>query len=102
MARARYVVPNLHAAEKVAKPALDRGYCTSRDEYKACRSLAKTLNRGLGRWRDQLATLAWNSLPKEGPGALAYYRDVVYPNTMRRQARFERLKGACGDGNRFD
>lgn len=102
MARARYVVPTLHAAQAVAQPAIDRGFCVSRDEYKACRSLAKTLNRGLGAWRDQLATLAWKSLPKEGPGALAYYRDVVYPNTLRRQARALRLNGAYGDGNRFD
>lgn len=103
MARARYVVPNLHAAQKIAKPALDRGYCTSRDEYKACRSLAKTMNRGLGAWRDQLARSAYNAMPKEGPGALSYYREVIYPNIVRRQARFVRINGGpFGSGNRFD
>lgn len=102
MVKARCVVPNLHAAQKIAQPALDRGYCISRDEYKACRSLAKTLNRGLGAWRDQLATRAYRALPKEGPGALAYYRSVVYPNIMRRHARWIRLDGVPGEGNRFD
>lgn len=102
MSRARYVVPNLHAAQEIAKPALDRGYCTSRDEYKACRSLAKTMNRGLGTWRDQLARAAYKAMPKEGPGASAYRREVIVPNVLRRQARFVRINGSFGSGSRLD
>lgn len=102
MARARYVVPALKAAEAVAEPAITRGHCVNRAEYRACSTLARVGHRGLGTYRDQLACRARAAMPKEGPGALAYYRAVTYPNHQRRYTRYVRINGQPGFGSRFD
>lgn len=102
MSRARVVIPSLRAAEAVAAPALARGRCATRAEYRACSALKRVGLRGLGGYRDQQARKAFAALPKPGPGGLAYYRAVTYPNLLRRNARHERIHGKPGWGSPND
>lgn len=88
--------------DRIAEPAIARGYCATRAEVRSCRALSRLHGRGRGQYRDQQARKAFNTLPHEGPGALAYYRAVVYPNHQRRYARHVRIHGEPGYGSHID
>lgn len=100
--RLRHVIPALRVAESIAAPAIARGRCDSRAEYRACSALARTYLRGMGAYRDALAGRAFAALPKPGSGQYAYYVAVTYPNFLRRDARDRRLHPDRGYGTRFD
>ena len=58
-------MPEYTDAERIAQPAMDRGHCINRAEYRACSAVHRRCRRWNTAWYMQQSARAFAALPHE-------------------------------------